>query len=125
MKQGNFVYLIIKVLAANIYGRDFLDDLVHQAKGWDLRIAVFAWVFLGVLWGLRKGLEGVFKVINLFNLSLMREMEFNADRVAVSVAGSDAMVHPLLRSGFAEQSCWELSGGLWAGADHNLYRRDI
>src|SRR5260370_41798689 len=99
MKQGNFVYLIIKVLAANIYGRDFLDDLVHQAKGWDLRIAVFAWVFLGVLWGLRKGLEGVFKVINLFNLSLMREMEFNADRVAVNVVGGEAKMSALCRGG--------------------------
>jgi Zn-dependent protease with chaperone function len=125
MKLGTYVYVANKVLADIIYGRDFLDDIVNQAKGWDLRIAIFVWVFLGVLWGLRKGLEAVFKVINIFNLSLMREMEFNADRMAVSVAGSDAMVHALLRSGFADKSFQQLSGDLWAAADHHLYSRDI
>jgi Zn-dependent protease with chaperone function len=49
MKLGTYVYVANKVLADIIYGRDFLDDIVHQAKGWDLRIAIFAWVFLGVL----------------------------------------------------------------------------
>src|SRR5262249_53693075 len=57
MKLGTYVYVANRVLADIIYGRDFLDDIVNQAKGWDLRIAIFAWVFLGILWGLRKGLE--------------------------------------------------------------------
>jgi Zn-dependent protease with chaperone function len=35
----------------------------------------------------------VFHGINLIHLSLSRQMEFNADDVAVSVAGSDALVH--------------------------------
>src|SRR5262249_4166260 len=104
MKVGSYVYVANKVLADVIYGRDFLDDAVHSVKNWDIRIAVFVWAFLGILWGLRKVLEGVFKAVNIFNLSLMRQMEFNADRVAVSAAGSDAVVNALLRSSFADQS---------------------
>lgn len=125
MKLGSYVYVANKVLADIIYGRDFLDDLVHRVKHWDLRIAVFAWLFLGVLWGLRKLLEGVFKAINIFNLSLMRQMEFNADRVSVSVAGSDAMVHALVRTSFADQAFRQLASDLWSAADHGLYSRDI
>src|SRR5262249_15406644 len=89
------------------------------------RIAIFVWVFLGVLWALRKILEAIFKAINLTNLSLMRLMEFNADRVAVSVAGSDAIVLGLLRSSYADQALRQLSGDLWAAADHQIFSRDI
>src|SRR5262245_3627853 len=121
MKVGTYVYVANKVLADVIYGRDFLDDAVHTVKNWDIRIAVFVWAFLGILWGIRKVLEGVFKAVNIFNLSLMRQMEFNADRVAVSVAGSDAVVNALLRSSFADQSFRQMAGDLWSAADHALY----
>lgn len=125
MKLGSYVYIANKVLADIIYGRDFLDDLLAQAKGADLRIAVVIWTFLGVLWVLRKILEGVFKAINILNSSLSRQMEFNADRVAVSVAGSDAIVTGLLRSGFADQAYRQVGSDLWAAADHGLYSRDM
>ncbi|MCI0335347.1 MAG: M48 family metallopeptidase, partial [Planctomycetes bacterium] len=125
MKLGSYVYVASKVFADIIYGRDWLDDAVHWAKNIDLRISIFVWVFLGVLWVLRKILEGVFKVINIFHLSLMREMEFHADRVAVSVAGSDAIVHGLVRTAFADQAFRQLSADLWAAADHGLYTKDM
>ena len=125
MKLGSYVYVANKVMIDIVYGRDWLDHLMSQIKGIDLRIAIFVWAFLGVLWVLRKVLEGVFKVINLFNLSLMRHMEFNADRMAVSVAGSDAVVHCLLRSAFADQAFLHVRNDLWAAADHDLYTRDL
>ncbi|MFO0969154.1 MAG: M48 family metallopeptidase [Gemmataceae bacterium] len=125
MKVGSYVYVASRVLGDIIYGRDWLDRMLSQAKSWDLRIAIFVWIFLGILWGLRKVLESVFKAINLTNLSLMRLMEFNADRVAVSVAGSDAIVLGLLRSSYADQAFRQLAGDLWAAADHKLYSRDV
>lgn len=125
MKVGSYVYVANKVLTDIVYGRDVFDNALHQMKYLDLRLAVFVWMFLGVLWCLRKVLEGVFLAIHVLQLSLMRQMEFNADRVAASVAGSDAMVHALLRSGFADQAFQQLSNDLWTAADHNLYSRDI
>jgi Zn-dependent protease with chaperone function len=125
MKLGSYVYVANKVLADIVYGRDFLDEMLRQAKGTDIRIAIFVWTFLGVLWVLRKILEGVFKAINIFNSSLSRQMEFNADRVAVSVAGSDVIVTTLLRTGFADQAYRQVGADLWAAADHGLYSRDM
>lgn len=125
MKVGSYVYVANRVLAQIVYGRDFLDNILREVKHWDIRIAVFVYAFLGILWCLRKILEGIFKVINLSNLSLMRQMEFNADRVAIAAAGSDAMVLSLLRAGFADQAFRQLSNDLWSAADHELYSRDI
>jgi hypothetical protein len=67
----------------------------------------------------------VFKAINIFNLSLSRQMEFNADRIGVSLAGSDAMVSALLRSGFADQAFRQMGADLWSAMDHHLYSGDI
>lgn len=125
MKLGSYVYVANKVMADIIYGRDFMDDILNVAKRIDFRIAIFAWIFMGLLWVCRKILELVFKAINIFHLSLSRQMEFNADRIGVSVAGSDAMVHALLRSGFADQAFRQMGSDLWSATDQHLYSRDI
>jgi Zn-dependent protease with chaperone function len=125
MKLGSYVYVANKVMADIIYGRDFMDDILNVAKSLDIRIAVVVWIFMGILWLFRKVLELVFKAINIFSLSLSRQMEFNADRIGVSVAGSDAMVHALLRSGFGDQAFRQLGSDLWSAADQRLYSKDI
>jgi len=125
MKLSAYVYVANKVMGDIIYGRDFMDDILNFAKSVDIRITIVVWVFMGVLWLVRKGLELLFKAINIFSLSLGRQMEFNADRIGVSVAGSDAMVHALLRSGFADQAFRQMNADLWSAADHQLYSRDI
>src|SRR5438045_8203671 len=56
------------------------------------RIALVVWTFLGILWVLRKVLEGVFKAINIFNASLSRQMEdrkstrLNSSHLGISYA---------------------------------------
>ena len=84
-----------------VYGRDWLDDMASGLRrvGGDIRIALvawtFGWTFTGLFWSIRKGLQGLFRAINFANTSLSRQMEFNADLVAVSVTGSDALIHGL------------------------------
>lgn len=125
MKLGSYVYLSNRVLAEAVFGRDWLDDLVGALRRIDIRIAVFAWAFTGVLWALRKTLQGLFRAINFANAALLRQMEFNADLVAVSVAGSDALVHGLARSRFATEALDQAWRDLSAAADHQLYTRDL
>ena len=64
------------------------------------------WAFHGLLWVLRKVLEGLLPGINLLHRSLSRQMEFNADLVAVSVAGSDAGIQGLYRLNFCRRRRW-------------------
>lgn len=55
-----------------------------------------------------KGIQGVLKkvydIVNLNYYALSREMEFHADSVAATVAGSGIAASSLLRLGFAEQA---------------------
>ncbi len=125
MKLGSYVYTANRVIGDLVFGRDWLDDLVAGICRLDIRIAVFGWAFQGVVWVLRKTLQGLFRVINFAHSSLSRQMEFNADLVAVSVTGSDALVHGLARLDFATESLGQAWNDLSAAADQHLYSRDL
>jgi Zn-dependent protease with chaperone function len=122
---GRYVYVANRVLSDVVYGRDSWDDLLRQWCAVDLRLSFPAWGLRGVVWVLRKGLGGVFRGINLMHLSLGRQMEFNADDVAVSVAGSDAIVHTLCRLEYADRCFSVTARELSEAADHGLHTRDL
>jgi Zn-dependent protease with chaperone function len=122
---GTYVYVANRVLGDIVYGRDSWDDVLRRWCGIDLRLSFPAWGLRGVVWMLRGGLEFVFNGINLLNLSLGRQMEFNADDVAVSVAGSDAIVSALCRIEFADRCHALAASELSTAADHGLHSRDI
>jgi len=125
MSLGSYVYTANRVVADVVYGRDWLDDLVAGATRTDIRIAVFAWALQAILWCLRKGLEGLFRCINFAHASLSRQMEYNADLVAASVVGSDALVFALARLDFAGESLGQAWADLTAAADHGRFSRDL
>jgi Zn-dependent protease with chaperone function len=125
MKLGTYVYTSNRIIGDLVFGRDWLDDVVAFLRGVDIRIAVFAWAFTGVLWALRKALQGLFRAINFANTALSRQMEYNADLVAVSVTGSDALIHGLARLDFAADSLAQAWADLQAAADHKLFSRDL
>lgn len=140
MKLGSYVYMSNRIIGELVFGRDWVDDTVDSVRslrglsgaGVDVRVlmlafvvAAFAWAFTGLLWGLRKALQGLFQVINFANSSLSRQMEFNADLVAVSVTGSDALIHGLARLDFAADSLSQAWIDLTAAADHQLFTRDF
>jgi Zn-dependent protease with chaperone function len=125
MKLGTYVYTSNRVIGDVVYGRDALDDFIGVLRNTDIRIAVFAWAFTGVLWLTRKMLEGLFRVINFANSSLSRQMEYNADLVAVSVTGSDSLIFALARLDFASETLSQAWVDLAAAADHGRYSRDL
>src|SRR5262249_19962278 len=66
-----------------------------------------------------------FRVLHFAHLSLRRQMELNADLVAVSTTGSDAPVHLLLKADFF-QACLQQSGqDLALGVEHGLLTQDL
>jgi Zn-dependent protease with chaperone function len=125
MRLGSYVYTANRTIADVVYARDGLDDAVDAATRIDLRISVFVWVFQAGLWIVRQGLHLLFRGINFANVSLMRQMEYNADLVAVSVTGSDPLVFALARLEFAADTLGQAWGDLMAAADHGRYSRDL
>jgi Zn-dependent protease with chaperone function len=148
-----YVYTANPIMADIVYRRDWLDRLVARAGERLLRIAAVVLETAAVdlritlllavpivlvvvlalplllplfcLWLFRILLEGLYKAINFQNLSLLRQMEFNADLVAASVTGSDAPVHVLVRLQFATETLAFTRDELASAADHGVYTRDL
>src|SRR5262249_5089626 len=114
-----------RILTDMVYGRDAWDNLLRDWQNSDWQLAIFGWGLGGVVWGLRKVLSGIFRVINLGNLALSRQMEFNADLVAVRVTGSDALIHALSKLDFASQTLLQACKDLQDASDHRLYSADL
>jgi Zn-dependent protease with chaperone function len=125
MKLGVYVYTANRIVGDIVFARDWLDDLITQLGYIDLRISIFVWAFAGVLWVVRKLLQGLFHITNFAHSALSRQMEFNADLVAGSVTGSDALVHALARLEFANESLMQAWRDLTAAGDHRLFSRDL
>ena len=122
---GSYLYVANRVMHDVIYSRDGLDRFVDQWASIDIRISFPAWGLKGVLWAVRGILSGMYRSLNLLHLSLGRQMEFNADNVAVSVTGSDALIHGLARLEFATESLGDAARSLDAAADHGVFSDDL
>src|SRR5205823_2082349 len=108
------VYLTHEVNAAVFFHESFLSLFFPTRKN----------LLIGL--GLVNRLNlGEFKAVNFANSSLSRQMEFNADLVAVSVTGSDALIHGLARLDFASESLGQAWTDLTAAGHHGVYSRDL
>ena len=122
---GNYLQLGNRVMHDIIYSRDGLDRFVDGWSRQDIRISFPAWGLKGVLWGVRKVLAGTYQGLNLLYLSLSRQMEYDADNVAVRMTGSDALIHGLARLQFASECLANAAQSLDAAADHGFFTDDL
>lgn len=122
---GSYLTVANRTMHDVIYSRDALDRFVDRWAAQDLRVSFPAWGLKGVLWIVRKILAGTYQGLNLLFLSLSRQMEYNADNVAVSMTGSDALIHGLARLEFAQECLADAARSLDAAADHGLLTDDL
>ena len=97
MAVGRWVYTAQQIAENIIHTRDAMDGFLSSLSRFDFRVAWVGWLLSLIIWSLRSLLDSVFSLVVLAHRSLSREMEFNADRVSVSVTGSDALIHALHR----------------------------
>ncbi|MEM1442887.1 MAG: M48 family metalloprotease, partial [Verrucomicrobiota bacterium] len=104
MAVGRWVYVAQQVANQLIYHRDALDKFLGVLSSLDLRIAWIGWLLQLIVWSLRSILDSLLSFVMLAERALSREMEFQADLVAVSTTGSDALIHGLFRLPAADQA---------------------
>lgn len=102
MKIGSYIISANTVIHGMIYSRDKWDDLLDQWRSSDIRLSAAAWVITPIIWIIRQILGLFYQFLNIMYSLLSREMEFNADKVAVSTSGSDAIISAL----------WKLDNGV-------------
>ncbi|EKE67292.1 M48 family metallopeptidase [Gallaecimonas xiamenensis] len=95
MMVGRWVYLAQQIIGHMVSTRDWLDKLIRVVSRTDPRIAWIGWLLGLVVWSIRAVVDSLFRLVLIAERALSREMEFNADLVAVSVTGSDALVNAL------------------------------
>ncbi len=101
MKIGSYIISANTIIHDMIFERDKWDDLLDQWRASDIRLSAAAWVITPMIWVIRQLLNLFYQFLNLMHSLLSREMEFNADKVAVMTSGSDAIISAL----------WKLDGG--------------
>lgn len=122
---GSYLYVANAVMADVVYSRDGLDRFVDHWCRLDIRLSFPAWGLKLVLWLVRGVLLGLYRSLNSLHLSLSRQLEFNADNVAVSVTGSDSPIDGLARLEFANEALGDAAHSLNAAADHGLFTDDL
>lgn len=124
LRLSGYAWVAYRVLDNMVHVRDRWDNWVIQ--GFDLPfVSAFAAPLYALVEGLRKLLGWLFRGIDWAHRSLLWEMEYNADLVAVSACGSDAPVHALLRSEFAQTCLKQARQDLALAAESGLLTRDL
>ncbi len=104
MLLGRYVYVAQKVAVQIINKRDVFDSFLAGISSIDLRIAWVGWILSILVWAVRSLIETCFSIVTIAQRALSREMEFQADLVAVSLTGSDALIHALSRLQAADEA---------------------
>ncbi|MDB5305806.1 MAG: hypothetical protein JWO38_8 [Gemmataceae bacterium] len=122
---AGYGYVVNRIIYDLVEGEDLFDRMVNWCKRQPNALSAVGYFVGGFLWVGRKLLVTAYKAFTLQRLAVSREREFNADLVAVSVAGSDAMTHGLLRVEFGYMCMMQTENDLSLAADHKLYTRDL
>jgi len=95
MLVGRWVYIAQQIISHMVATRDWFDSAVRFISRFDIRIAWVGWILSLVIWSIRSLMDTFFNLVIMAERALSREMEFNADLVAVSVTGSDPLINAL------------------------------
>lgn len=114
MAVGRWVYIAHQIAGHVIVSRGWLDRMLHGLSGFDIRIAWIGWILRLLVWALRAVLDTFFLLVIHAHSALSREMELQADLVAVSVSGSDSLIHALHKLGAADDA-WDRASRLAIG----------
>ena len=104
MRFGAWLYVGQQVVDNLVHARDAVDRGLVSMSHVDIRVAWIAWLIRLLVWAVRSVVDTTFTGVLIVQRALGREMEFQADRVAVSVAGSDSPVHALVRLHAADEA---------------------
>ena len=125
MAVGRWVYVAQQIAAHLVARRDAFDKFLQGLSRFDIRIAWVGWILQVIVWSIRSVVDTAFGLLLIVERALSREMEMQADLVAVSLTGSDALIHALHKLQSADDS-WDRALGFAFGekADKR-YVRDL
>lgn len=125
MRIGSYIVSANTIIHDMIYDRDKWDELLDHWRGADLRLSFAAWIITPIIWLIRKTLGVFYILLNRLHSSLSREMEFNADKVAVSTSGSEAIISALWKLDEGERHWGATMSNAYMAAQKKLFVKDL
>ncbi len=125
MRVGSYVYMANRIIHDMVYNRDRWDMLLDEWRAQDIRLSFMAYALMPVVWLVRQFMVLFYKLLNMLYASLQREMEFHADKVAVSVSGSDAIVTALWKLEFASEALQQAYQNIYHASKQEIYSQNI
>ena len=125
MKIGSFINSANTIIHDMIFSRDKWDDTLDTWRSADIRLSIAAWVITPIIWLIRQMLALFYKFLNIMHSSLSREMEFNADKVAVSTSGSEAIVSSLWRLDSGSESWNSTVNHAYLAGQKNIHVKNL
>lgn len=125
MAVGRWVYVAQQIAAHLVGRRDKLDDFLRALSRIDVRLAWIGWLLSLIVWSIRSLVDTAFQAVVLMQRALSREMEMNADLVAVSLTGSDALIHALHRLQAADNAWARAMGFVMSQKADGKLTRDL
>jgi Zn-dependent protease with chaperone function len=110
MAIGSWVYIAQQIASQVVTRRDALDKFLRGLSNVDFRIAWVGWLLSLIVWSIRSLMDTLLRLVVLAQRALSRQMEFQADLVAVSLTGSDELVHALHKLQSADEA-WDQTLG--------------
>jgi len=108
MKLGSFTYNVNRIIYNMLFENNSFNNFL---AGWGKihgAIAVFVSITVSIANAIRWVLKQMYEVINKSYMSLSRQMEFHADAIAASVAGSNNLITSLRKLDIAA-ACYNIS----------------
>ncbi|RAL22139.1 hypothetical protein DL240_09800 [Lujinxingia litoralis] len=125
MRLSHYVYVVAQVLRQLVEGHDPIDRALARARTrWHRG--------LGIPFGLELATRLVRAIarralaaLERLDASVSRQMELHADRVAVRLTGSDALIHALKRADWADRCYSQTRYDLEQAADQGMRTNDF
>lgn len=104
MKIGSYVYTVNRAIYNMVYEYSSWDKLLDNWIASGGIFGFFASMPRFMVNGVRALLRKAYELINIRYMGLSREMEYNADLIAVSAAGNTATISALRRIEFGDEA---------------------
>lgn len=125
MRLHDYARVLTAIFEQIICGRDRID---HQVDRWHrgrLHRRIFVFPLVAVSAVVRRSAGLLLRWIQRLEASVSRQMELEADRVAVNMTGSDALIHALRRTDWADRCYSQTLYDLEQAAGDGLRTTDL
>lgn len=123
MRLGSYIYHFNQMMYKMVADNSGYNISLEKFAGLSRYFALFAGINLKIIKGIQDLMGDFYKVLNKGYMGLSRQMEFHADAVAASVAGSAPLISSLYRMDLAAAS-YEQVLSYYNGLIKENYRAD-